>query len=82
MSEVSGYQLDLYCDHGDQHNDQQCANYHNWPTIFGGQNRTAAIRNASRAGWRFHSNGTHSCPGCVKNKKGVPEFGIFESSIE
>jgi len=64
MGFISDYSARFYCDHINELHVQL-----EFPHEFTGPNLLSCKRQARAKGWRFHHNGTISCPKC---SKGVP----------
>lgn len=65
---VGCYSLDMYCDregHDPYRQDPVTNEYDPSPWTFTGRTEAACIRDAKATGWKFHSNGSHTCPRCA-----------------
>lgn len=58
------YELHAYCDHENDEHD-----FEEFPHIFTGRNQREVKAQARKNGWRFHHNGTATCPKCMARKK-------------
>ena len=67
------YTLNCYCDH--ENPDHR---WNEFPHQYTGQTEGQCKKQARSQGWRFHSDGTATCPKCMKRKKrGEKPLGSF-----
>lgn len=54
------YTLDAYCKYDNDEHD-----FEEFPHGFVGRDKSSCLREARRAGWVFHKDGTATCPKCL-----------------
>jgi hypothetical protein len=76
--EVACYNMDLYCSFKNKEHE-----WNEFPHNFTGKSRLTCVRVAKKRGWKFHSNGDHSCPKCsgIKNKEKKNDDEIYNSGM-
>lgn len=60
------YTLHAYCD---QEGCYKGGSYHTGWAEFNGEKRSECLRTARKLGWKFHNDGTATCPDCMARGK-------------
>ena len=68
MPEVSGFTMDLYCDNAENPYDRYSDDGHVQGYYADASLRRCCVKAAKKDGWKFHKDGTVTCPKC--NQKG------------
>jgi hypothetical protein len=62
MPVVEGYVIDLYC----KYKVDDTRHFDYWGVTFSGHSRAKARQDAKNSGWKFHRDGTATCPMCAR----------------